>query len=171
MPMALFPAFAEKWGGGAHAAGYLYTAMSAGALAITLFSSWTKRVARRGAAVIIAAMAWGAAIIALGFARSLLIAIACLVLAGAADMVSGLFRMTMWNETIPSSLRGRMAGIEQLSYMSGPLLGNARAGFVAQRFGLQRAITSGGILCIAAVAACIPLLPSFWRRRDWQMSE
>jgi hypothetical protein len=29
--------------------------------------------------------------------------------------------MTIWNETIPTQLRGRMAGIEQLSYMSGPL--------------------------------------------------
>ncbi len=36
--------------------------------------------------------------------------------------------MTLWNETIPPELRGRMAGIEQLSYMTGPLLGNVRAG-------------------------------------------
>ena len=58
---------------------------------------------RRGAAVVIAAALWGVAIVGLGYATSLPVALACLALAGAADMVSGLFRMTIWNETIPSS--------------------------------------------------------------------
>jgi MFS family permease len=164
MPMAIFPALAQQLGGPG-AVGYLYSAMSAGALLTTLFSAWTRRVERHGAAVIIAAMLWGVAIFALGFAHSLPLAIACLMAAGAADMVSGLFRATMWNETIPQDIRGRMAGIEQLSYMTGPLLGNARAGFAAERFGLGRAIASGGLLCVACVAACIPLLPTFWRYR------
>ena len=92
------------------------------------------------------------------------------MVAGAADMVSGLFRMTIWNETIPAKIRGRMAGIEQLSYMSGPLLGNARAGFMAERFGLARAITWGGIACVAGVLACVPILPGFWRHRKAELS-
>jgi MFS family permease len=164
MPVAVFPALASRWAG-SNAAGYLYSAMSAGALVVTLFSGWTKQVKRRGAAVVIAAGLWGASIAALGYASSLAAAIACLALAGAADMVSGLFRMTIWNETIPSHLRGRMAGIEQLSYMSGPLLGNARAGFMAEHFGLAHSITWGGLLCVAGVVACVPILPAFWRYR------
>jgi MFS family permease len=164
MPMALFPALAARWGG-EYTVGYLYSAMSLGSFLITLFSGWSKHVTRHGAAVILAATAWGLAITALGFASSLPVAILCLALAGAADMVSGLFRMTIWNETIPGEIRGRMAGIEQLSYMSGPLLGNARAGFMGQRFGLANAITWGGILCVIGVIACAPLLPAFWRYR------
>jgi len=164
MPMAVFPALAAEWGG-AGATGYLYSAMSVGALAVTLTSAWTNDVRRRGAAVVIAAGLWGLAIIGLGYASSLPMALACLALAGAADMVSGLFRMTIWNETIPSELRGRMAGIEQLSYMSGPLLGNARAGFAAERLGLFSSIRWGGLVCLASVAFCIPLLPAFWRYR------
>ena len=164
MPVALFPALAAGWGGSG-AAGYLYSAMSVGGLAITLTSGWTHHVRRRGAAVILAAGLWGLAIIGLGYASSLPAALACLALAGAADMVSGLFRMTIWNETIPSELRGRMAGIEQLSYMSGPLLGNARAGFMAERLGLFSSIRWGGLVCLACVAFCIPLLPAFWRHR------
>jgi MFS family permease len=164
MPMAVFPALAAQWGG-SNAAGYLYSAMSLGGLLVTVFSGWTGAVHRRGAAVVIAAALWGAAIVGLGYATSLPMAIACLALAGGADMVSGIFRMTIWNETIPSKLRGRMAGIEQLSYMSGPLLGNARAGFMAERFGLARSITWGGIVCVAGVMACVPLLPAFWRYR------
>jgi len=171
MPMAIFPALAAEWGGPG-ATGYLYSAMSVGGLVVTLTSGWTHNVRRRGAAVVIAAGLWGIAIIALGYASSLPMALACLALAGAADMVSGLFRMTIWNETIPPELRGRMAGIEQLSYMSGPLLGNARAGFMAERFGLFSSIRWGGLLCLSCVAFCIPLLPAFWRyRRDHQKAD
>jgi MFS family permease len=165
MPMAVFPALADQWGG-ASAAGYLYSAMSVGGIFVTLFSGWTKGVHRRGAAVVIAAALWGVSIIGLGYANSLPVALACLACAGAADMVSGLFRMTIWNETIPSELRGRMAGIEQLSYMSGPLLGYARAGFMAELFGLARSIILGGIVCAVCVLACVPLLPAFWHYRS-----
>ncbi|MEJ0034615.1 MAG: MFS transporter [Gammaproteobacteria bacterium] len=164
MPMAVFPALAEHFGG-ADAVGYLYSAMSVGAFAVTIFSRWTGNVTRHGAAVVLAAMSWGVAIVGLGYATSLFAAVACLALAGAADMVSGLFRMTIWNQTIPTHIRGRMASIEQLSYMTGPLLGNARVGFMAQRFGLTHAITWGGIACVVGVAACVPLLPAFWRYR------
>lgn len=164
MPMAVFPALAAQWGGAA-AAGYLYSAMSVGSILVTLFSSWTKVVERRGAAVVIAAALWGISIVGLGYASSLPVALGCLACAGAADMVSGLFRMTIWNETIPPELRGRMAGIEQLSYMTGPLLGNARAGFMAERFGLARSIRWGGLVCVTCVALCVPLLPAFWRYR------
>jgi len=169
MPMAVFPALAAQWGG-AHAIGYLYSAMSVGSLLITVFSGWTRHVQRRGAAIVIAAALWGVAIAGLGFSRSLPIAIPCLVLAGAADMVSGLFRMTIWNETIPSHLRGRMAAIEQLSYMTGPLLGNARAGFMAERFGVARSIVFGGVVCVVGVIACVPLLPAFWHYRKSETS-
>jgi MFS family permease len=169
MPMAVFPALAATMGG-SYAVGYLYSAMSVGAFVVTLFSKWTASVERRGAAVVISAALWGLAIFALGFANTLPVAIACLVLAGAADMVSALFRMTIWNETIPSVIRGRMAAIEQLSYMTGPLLGNARAGYMAERFGLGPSILWGGLICTVCVVACVPLLPAFWRYKKSQHS-
>jgi MFS family permease len=164
MPVAVFPALSEQFGGAA-AVGFLYSAMSVGALLVTVFSGWTRSFERRGAAVVVAAGLWGLAIVALGFATTLPVALACLVLAGAADMVSALFRMTIWNETIPTTLRGRMASIEQLSYMTGPLLGNARAGFMAEQMGLARSIVAGGIICVMGVAVCAPALPKFWRYR------
>ena len=54
-----------------------------------------------------------------------------LVIAGGADMSSGIFRSTMWNQTIPPDVRGRMAGIEMLSYSIGPLLGQVRSSAAA----------------------------------------
>jgi len=112
---------------------------------------------------VIAAAGWGVAIVALGHAGNFPLALGCLALAGAADAVSGLFRMTIWNETIPTHLRGRLAGVEMISYMTGPLLGNARAGWMASLRSLRFSISGGGVVCVAAVLACIPFLPAFWR--------
>jgi predicted MFS family arabinose efflux permease len=84
-------------------------------------------------------------------------------LAGAADNVSGLFRMTMWNQTIPDHLRGRMASIEMISYTTGPYLGNAEAGLVAAAFGLRASVVSGGVMCVLGAVALALLLPRFIR--------
>jgi MFS family permease len=162
MPMALFPAMAVAWGGST-AAGWLYSAMSFGSLFTTIFSGWTSKVHRHGAAVVIAAAVWALAIVAVGFSPSLPVAVFCLALAGAADSVSGVFRSTIWNETIPSDLRGRLAGVEMISYLSGPLLGNARAGWVASISSNTISVVSGGMMCFVGVVLCIPLLPAFWR--------
>ena len=89
-------------------------------------------------------------------------AVAFLALAGAADMVSGLFRGVIWNETIPNVMRGRLAGIEMISFMSGPLLGNLRAGAIASFVSLPFSIISGGAICTVAVTACAFALPKFW---------
>jgi MFS family permease len=83
--------------------------------------------------------------------------------AGGADMVSGIFRGTIWNQTIPDHLRGRLAGIEQVSYSTGPLLGNVESGAVASLAGVRTSIVSGGVLCVAGVAVAILALPAFWR--------
>jgi MFS family permease len=161
MPMALFPAMAVAWGG-AKAAGWLYSAMSFGSLLTTVFSGWTSKVNRHGAAVVIAAAIWALAIVFVGFSSSLPLAVVCLAMAGAADSVSGVFRGTIWNETIPSDLRGRLAGVEMISYLSGPLLGNARAGWVASISSNTISIVSGGVICFVGVLLCIPFLPAFW---------
>jgi MFS family permease len=164
MPMALFPAMAASWSGAA-AAGWLYSAMPIGALVVSLVSGRAGSVRRHGAAVVVAAALWGVAVVALGYARGLVASVVLLALAGAADMVSGVYRKTIWDQTIPVQLRGRLAGVEMISYMTGPLLGNARAGWLAGAVSLRFSIVSGGVLCVLGVLACIPLLPGFWRYR------
>ena len=164
MPMALFPAMAERWGG-AEALGGLYSAMAVGFLASTVVSGWTKKVDRHGVAVIAGATVWGIAIVALGFASGYFAALFCLALAGAGDNVSAIFRGTIWNETIPGDLRGRLAGVEMISYLSGPLLGNVRAGWIASMSSNEISIFSGGVVCVIGILLCIPLLPKFWHYR------
>jgi len=161
MPMALFPAIAERFGGSS--VGLLYAAPAAGAMLVTLTSGWAKRVNRHGLAVVVAAVVWGLAIVGFGFSTSLAAALAFLCVAGAADMVSGLFRMTIWGQTIPDHLRGRLAGIEVVSYTTGPLLGNAESGLAARLFGVRASVVSGGVLCVAGTLLLALLLPEFLR--------
>ncbi len=162
MPMALFPAMAETLGG-TRALGFLYAAPAAGAFLASVTSRWTPRVHRHGLAVMLAAAVWGAAIVAFGFCDRLGPAFAFLALAGGADAVSGMFRMTMWNQTIPDELRGRLAAIEMVSYMSGPLLGHFEAGAVAALTSVRTSVVSGGALCVLGVLICGALLPRFLR--------
>lgn len=164
MPNALFPAIAVMFGG-TRALGWLYAAPAVGAFFITVFSAWTKKIKRHGAAVALAAVLWGSAMVLVGLSPGLLWVIGFLILAGAADCISGIFRTTIWNETIPDKLRGRMAGLEMISYMSGPLLGSAQVGFLASITGRQMAILIGGTLCVTGVILSIILLPAFWKYR------
>jgi len=161
MPMAVFPAVAEGFGGASF--GLLHSAPAVGAFLATLTSGWTKRVNRHGLAVAVAAAVWGVAIIFFGLSGSLWPALFFLALAGGADMVSGLFRSIIWNQTIPDHLRGRLAGIEMVSYTTGPLLGNAESGLVARLFGVRASIVSGGVLCVAGTVLLSLLLPAFIR--------
>ena len=123
MPMALFPAIAESFGGAS--VGLLYASPGGRRLACaSLTSGWCVKVHRHGTGGRDwRPRVWGLAIIGFGFAGSLWLALFCLAVAGGADMISGLFRMTIWNQTIPDHLRGRLAGIEIVSYTTGPLLG------------------------------------------------
>ena len=89
-----------------------------------------------------------------------------LAVAGAGDMISGIFRQLMWNQTIPDQLRGRMAGTELLSYSLGPQLGQVRSSLVAQWTSLRVSITSGGLVCVAGAALLAAALPSLWRYDD-----
>jgi MFS family permease len=161
-PNALFPFLAA----GLHApwaVGLMFSAPSAGALAASASSGWTGRVHRHGRAIALAAGAWGLAIAGLGLAPDIWAALALLVLAGGADMVSGIFRDTLWNQTIPDALRGRLAGVELLSYGLGPSAGQVRAGAVASLTTPRIALWSGGLLCVGAVAVTCAALPGLVR--------
>ncbi len=159
MPMALFPALAMKFG--ESSVGLFYSATGLGPLIASLTSGWTKNVHRHGLFVMLAAGLWGVAIIFFGFVESLWLSLIFLALAFFFDMISGIFRGTIWNQTIPKRLRGRLASLEMISYLTGPMLGNAKAGIVASYFGIKFAIVTGGILSVVGTIALAFFLPKF----------
>lgn len=165
MPSALFPAIAQSFGG-VKVLGLLYAAPALGALIFSFFSGWVRRITRHGAAVAVSAGLWGLAIIGFGLSPTLWLALGFLVVSGALDAASGIFRGIIWNETIPNALRGRMSGIEMISYLSGPKLGDTEAGLVAAAFGVTASVVSGGVMCILGVAVCCWCLPRFWHYRS-----
>ena len=169
MPTALFPFWADQldaeW-----ALGLFYAAGTIGSVIVTLTSGWIKNYHHHGRAVFLAAIGWGAAITLAGTTDSLFLIIFFLALAGASDMVSALFRGAIWNQSIPDELRGRLAGIELLSYSVGPLGGQMRAGTFAAVTNLKTSVISGGLLCIGFVSIAAAALPKF-RNYDARTNE
>lgn len=160
MPMALFPFWADEIGA-PWALGLFYSSITAGAVIVTVFSGWMRNYPKHGRAVVFGALGWGVAIAFAGTSNSLLVVIASLVIAGAFDQVSALFRGFIWNQSIPDELRGRLAGIEMLSYLLGPLGGQARAGGMAALTSLRISVVGGGLMCIGFVIAIASVMPAF----------
>ncbi|MGF2212435.1 MFS transporter [Streptomyces albidoflavus] len=157
-PNTIFPFLADEldadW-----SLGLMYAAGSVGSLLVSLTSGWASRMRRHGLLVVFGATGWGLAIAAAGWMSNVWLVLVCLALAGAGDMLSGLGRSTIWNQTIPDGLRGRLAGIEVLSYSIGPQLGQVRAGAMAGWTGARPAIWTGGLACVVSVGLLTAALP------------
>ena len=162
MPRALFPALAEQvYGGGAQTAGALYSALAAGALLGALGGGWLGRVHRQGLAVLAAIVAWGVAITAFGLTSQLWLGLLLLAAAGAADMISAVFRTAILQTAAPDEMRGRLGGVFIVVVAGGPRLGDARAGGGASLVGLQGAVVAGGLACIGLTLAVAAVVPRF----------
>lgn len=164
MPRALFPALAlGRFHGGSGSVGLLYAAPAMGALLGALLSGSLIRVRRQGVAVIIAIVAWGAAIVGFGLAASMWLAVVMLAIAGAADMVSAVFRNAISQVSTPDEFRGRLGGVFIAVVAGGPRLGDVEAGTVAALTSAQFSVVSGGVACIAGVLILAALSPAFVR--------
>lgn len=166
LPRALFPAMAERvFGGGAGTYGLLAAAPGAGALVAALTTGWVSHVHRQGRAVLLAVAVWGAAMTGFGLTDWLWVAVLLLAVAGAADVISAVFRNTILQTSIPDAVRGRVSSVQIAVVTGGPRLGDAEAGAMAALVGVRFSVVSGGVLCVLGVAAVAGLLPQF---RDYR---
>jgi len=163
MPKALFPEAAARFGGGA-AVGWLYSSIAIGSVVAGLTSGWIGRVRRQGVALVIAVVGWGLAVAASGATHQLWATVALLGVAGAADLVSAVYRQTILQTYAPDEMRGRMQGVFIVVVTGGPRLADLRAGATASVVGLQTAWVGGGLACAALVVFAL-LSPSL-RRYD-----
>ena len=186
MPRALFPALAATvFGGGAITLGLLSAAPGGGALLGAVTTGWVGRVRRQGRAVILAVVGWGLAIsgfglacwlapgpdragrlldsagLSTGDALALLAGLVLLAVAGWADVISAVFRMTILQLAAPDELRGRLTGLQMAVVTAGPRLGDGEAGLVASAFGPIASVVSGGLACIAGAVLIARLRPGF----------
>jgi MFS family permease len=167
MPVALFPVLAlDVFHAGPQGLGLLAAAPSVGALLGALLSGWVSRVRRVGLAVIVSVAVWGVAITLFGLAVvSFPIALVCLAVAGAADVMSAVFRSTIVQLAAPDELRGRISSINTLVVVGGPRLGDIEAAAVASVVGAHASVLSGGLLCLVGLVGVVRLFPELVQHR------
>jgi len=169
MPRALFPQLGtELYHGGAGTVGLLYAAPAAGAFIGAVTTGWVGSIRRQGAAVLWAVAVWGVAIAAFGVATWLPLGLLMLAIAGAADVISAVFRGTILQLHVPDRLRGRLQALNIAVVTGGPRLGDLEAGAVATATSAQVSVVSGGVLCLAGVAILARAVPNLaaWRATD-----
>ena len=163
MPRAVFPALGTGlFGGGAGVVGLLYAAPGAGALLGSLFTGWCVRLRNQGRAICGCVVIWGVAIALFGVIPILWIGLVLLALAGAADMISGIFRQSVQQRKVPDHLQGRLSGTFFAVAAGGPRLGDGETGLAAELGGPQFAVWSGGLACVVGVAVLIWRFPELW---------
>ena len=162
MPRAVFPELAtETLNVGAEGLGILYAAISAGALVGALTTGWVTRVRRQGRAVLLAVAVWGTTITLAGLSLwSFQLTLFFLALAGAADVISAVFRGTMLQEVTPDALRGRLSAVNIMVVTGGPRLGDVEAGLVAGAVGAPASVIVGGVACLVGTAVIARAFPS-----------
>jgi MFS family permease len=161
MPRSLFPQVADERFNGS--VGLLYAAIPIGSLLAGLSGGWISRVRRQGVALTGAVVAWGAAVAVSGLAHRLWVAVVLLAVAGAADLVSAIFRQTILQVYAPDEMRGRMQGVFIAVVAGGPRLGDLRAGLMASLTTATISWVGGGVACVVVVIIAASLARSFWR--------
>jgi MFS family permease len=165
LPRALFPAVAdERFGVGS--IGWLYSSIAIGSVLAGVSSGWVSRVRRQGMAVVVAVVAWGLAVAAAGAAPWLWAVVGLLAVAGAADMISAVYRQTMLLTYAPDEMRGRLQGVFFAVVAGGPRLGDLRAGAMAEATGTTVAWISGGLAAAAVAGLLAIVFPALRRYTD-----
>jgi MFS family permease len=161
MPRALYPEVADERFHGT--VGPLYAAIAIGSLLAGVSSGWIGRVRRHGVALTVAVVGWGACVAISGLAHQLWLAVLLLAPAGAADLVSAVYRQTILQTYAPDEMRGRMQGVFIAVVAGGPRLGDLRAGAMGAATTATISWVGGGIACVAVVIVAALAVPSFWR--------
>ena len=114
------------------------------------------------------AAVWAVALTGFGLGHVLVVGLACLAVAGAADTVTVVSRTGIVQHATPDAARGRVNSLDYLVGVSGPQLGNFRAGVVASATSGAASAVLGGVASLVAVAAIAVASPSL---RRWQPAD
>ena len=178
MPRALYPEIAHIDFGGPQSGGWafalLFAGIPAGAVLGGVFSGWVSRVERHGVAVLVSVVVWGLAMLGFGGAVALaetwrtpmlLLAVAMLVIGGAADMASAAFRISMLQSAASDEVRGRLQGVFTVVVVGGPRIADVAHGAVAVSIGAAATAAGGGMLVVVGTVLAAVAFPAFVRYR------
>jgi len=160
MPRALFVVLSLRvFHSGAAGAGLLYACVAAGATLATLTTGWVAGARWLGRITIAMVIVWGTAIAAAGFLSSLAAASVLFAIAGAADSVSAICRITIAQLLAPDTMRGRVTALHGLIVTGGVRLGDIESGLVASLTSASFSVVSGGAACVASVGVVVLAFP------------
>ncbi|WP_180542407.1 MFS transporter [Nevskia soli] len=150
---------------GAHGLGWLRAAPSVGAVAMALTQTHLPKIRNAGRALLWAVAGFGIATIVFGISRSLPLSIAMLVLTGAFDNISVVFRSSLVQVETPDYLRGRVFAVNAIFISCSNQLGAVESGWTAAWFGAVPSVVGGGVATVLIVLGFSALASQL---RRWQ---
>ena len=163
---ALLPVFARDiLHVGSQGLGLLAAGMGIGATSTALFFSFRPMKSNVGLKMLIAVVVFGLGILTFGTAHliwpshAFYLALAGLIVAGCADMVSVYVRSSLIQLHTPDEMRGRVSAVSQLTISASNELGEAESGLLGSLLGPVGAVVFGGIGCIVITIIWSRLFP------------
>jgi MFS family permease len=165
---AMLPVFARDiLHAGPTGLGHLRAAPALGATLTAIFFSFRPLKDDVGVKMLAAVGVFGAATIAFGLSRWMLLSLACLALLGAADMFSVYVRQSLIQLYTPDDKRGRVGAVSSLFISASNELGEAESGFLAALIGPVAAVVAGGIGAIGVTLLWAKYFPELRRARNF----
>lgn len=139
--------------------GLLRTAPGAGAALCSIALAFFPITRRVGAWMFGGVAVFGVGTVVLGTTTTFAVALACLLLMGAGDMISVYVRHLLVQFETPDAIRGRVSAVNSVFIGASNELGEFESGVTAGWMGLSRAIVFGGAATLAVTGAWIKLFP------------
>ncbi len=155
---AMLPVFARDiLHVGADGLGHMRAAPALGAAMVALLLALRPLQRQTGAWMFVSVGVFGLATIAFGLSRNYQMSLLCLVILGAADMISVYVRSSLIQIYTPDDKRGRVASVSTLFISASNELGEFQSGFAARWIGVVESVVIGGV-----AAVVITLLWARW---------
>ena len=169
---ALLPVFARDiLQVGEQGLSLLASAPAAGAALVALVFSFRPIRTNVGNKMLASVFLFGLVTIVFGFSRILALSMACLFIAGAADMFSVYVRQSLIQLNTPDDKRGRVSAVSLLTVSASNELGDAFSGMLAWFIGPVAAVVAGGTGAIVVTALWARLFPQIGAARSFNPIE
>lgn len=149
----------------------LAAAPAAGAALVALVFSFRPIRHQVGNTMLASVLMFGLVTVVFGFSRILALSMACLFIAGAADMFSVYVRQSLIQLNTPDDKRGRVSAVSLLTVSASNELGDAFSGMLAWLIGPVAAVVAGGSGAIVITVLWSRLFPQIGAARSFDPAD